>query len=138
VNRNRKIEIARLLRANQTKSESLLWNALRGKRLCGFKFRRQHPVGPFFADFACIQTKLIVELDGGYHDYQYADDKYREDYLADRGWKVLRFCNEDVLDDVEAIVIGIGKQLAKRVVFKKRNQALSGMKVERKWRNAPE
>jgi very-short-patch-repair endonuclease len=138
VNRNRRIEVARLLRENQTKSESLLWNALRGKRLCGFKFRRQHPIGPFFADFASIQPRLIVELDGGYHDYQYADDKYREDYLADRGWKVLRFCNEDVLDDVEAIVFAIGKQLTKKVVFKKRNRGLSGMKVRRKRKNAPE
>ena len=135
VNSNRKTKRARLLRANQTKSESLLWHALRGKRLCGFKFRRQHPIGPFFADFASIQSKLIIELDGSYHDYQYADDKLRQDYLEKRGWKVLRFCNEDVLDNVEAVVVAIGKRLTRNVVFRKRDRGPSGMMAKRNRRN---
>ena len=63
---------ARELRQRQTKAESLLGDAVRAKRLCGLKFRRQYAIGPFFADFACVARKLIVELDGGYHDYQSA------------------------------------------------------------------
>jgi very-short-patch-repair endonuclease len=75
---------ARQLREQQTKAESLLWNALRAKRLCGLKFRRQHSIGPFFADFACVAQQLVVELDGGYHDYQIEDDVSRQRYLENQ------------------------------------------------------
>ena len=67
-NRIPKPSRARLLRENATQSESLLWQLLRRKQLCGLKFRRQHPIGPFFADFACVSRKLVIEIDGGYHD----------------------------------------------------------------------
>lgn len=62
---------ARELRARQTKAESLLWQVLRGRRLCGLKFRRQFPIEPWIVDFACVEHKLVVELDGGYRDYTY-------------------------------------------------------------------
>ncbi len=58
------------LRQHQTQAEQLLWSILRAGKLSGYKFRRQHPIPPFIADFACIAQKIIVELDGGYHDYQ--------------------------------------------------------------------
>jgi adenine-specific DNA-methyltransferase len=60
---------ARALREAQTQAESLLWNVLRARRLCGLKFRRQFPIAPFIVDFACVARKLVVEIDGGYHDY---------------------------------------------------------------------
>ena len=97
----------RELRQRQTMAESLLWDVLRAKRLCGLKFRRQFASGPFFADFACVARKLIVELDGGYHDYQYADDLSRQRFLESQGWSVIRFSNDAVLKDVEAVAISI-------------------------------
>jgi very-short-patch-repair endonuclease len=98
---------ARELRLRQTKAESLLWGVLRSRRLCGLKFRRQHPLDPFVADFACIEMRLIVEIDGGYHDYVYANDLTRQQKLEAQGWRVIRFSNEDVLADVEAVAIAI-------------------------------
>ena len=111
---------ARELRARQTKAESLLWRVLRGRRLCGLKFRRQHPIEPYITDFACIQRKQIVEIDGGYHDAIYEADESRQRYIERRGWDVLRFSNEDVLADVEAVGIGIAKHLQLEPVFRGR------------------
>ena len=119
---------ARELRQRQTKAESLLWDVVRAKRLSGLKFRRQYAIGPFFADFACVARKLIVELDGGYHDYQYADDLARQSFLEDQGWSVIRFSNEDVLKDVEAVAISIAKQLGLDVSFGRRVRVASGMR----------
>ncbi len=76
---------ARELRKRQTEAESLLWYVLRGRRLCGLKFRRQFPVEPFIADFACVEERLIVEIDGGYHDYTCADDQSRQRRRARSG-----------------------------------------------------
>ena len=111
-------ERSRELRARQTKAESLIWTVVRAKRLSGLKFRRQHPIGPFFADFACIEKRLIVELDGGYHDYQYENDVERQAFIEERGWKVIRFTNEDVLIDVEAVAISIAKQIGVEPIFR--------------------
>jgi adenine-specific DNA-methyltransferase len=102
---------ARELRQRQTNAESLLWQVLRAKRFCGLKFRRQHPVGPFFADFACTELKCIIELDGGYHDYVDDRDAARQTYLEEDGWRVIRFVNEDVLRDVELVAVSIARQL---------------------------
>ena len=109
---------ARALRNRQTKAESLLWYVLRNRRLCGLKFRRQFPVEPFIADFACVKARLIVEIDGGYHDYTYADDRSRQRRLEQSGWKVLRFSNEDVLDDVQAVAVAIARHLNREPVFR--------------------
>ena len=124
---------ARKLRNQQTKAESLLWSALRAKRLCGLKFRRQYPIGPFFADLACVARKVIVELDGGYHDHQIEDDVSRQVHLEDQGWRVMRFSNEDVLEDVEAVAASIVEQLGLEVRFGQRKSVASSMKSE----NAP-
>ena len=102
---------ARDLRARQTKAESLLWYVLRGRRLCGLKFRRQFPIDPFIVDFACVEQRLAVEVDGGYHDYVYEGDQTRQRHLEAEGWSVIRFRNEDVLDDVEAVAIAIARFL---------------------------
>ena len=79
--------------------------------LAGLKFRRQHPIGPFSGDFACIEEHLVIELDGGHHDFQHEGAVERQSYIEDRGWRVIRFTNEEVLSDVEAVAISIAKQM---------------------------
>ncbi|MEO2026978.1 MAG: DUF559 domain-containing protein [Fuerstiella sp.] len=113
-------ENARDLRARQTEAESLLWAVLRGRRLCGLKFRRQYPIEPFIADFACIEKKLIIEIDGGYHDCVFEEDKSRQKRIESEGWDVIRFSNEDVLGDVEAVAIAIARHLKLEPVFRGR------------------
>ena len=110
---------ARALRKRQTEAESLLWYVLRGRRLCGLKFRRQFPIEPFIADFACVKERLIVEIDGGYHDYTFAHDKSRQQRLEKAGWHVLRFSNEDVLADVEAVAMAIARHLNREMTFRR-------------------
>ena len=90
---------ARCLRRQQTDAETLLWFHLRGRRFMNLRFRRQHPVGPYFADFVCLDLDLIVELDGGQHnpDEGLTRDRARDAFLASQGFKVLRYCNNDVL-----------------------------------------
>ena|SRR5262245_33638417 len=103
---------ARQLRRDQTDAEQRLWAKLRDRQLSGAKFRRQHPIGPFVADFCCAQGKLIVELDGGQHaEYVAADDK-RSRFLEKRGYRVLRFWNHDVLGNTEAVLERIAKVLS--------------------------
>ena len=118
---------ARDLRERQTKAESLLWDVIRAKQLCGLKFRRQHPIDPFVADFACTKLQTIVEIDGGYHDYHYENDKVRQQYLEKRGWRVIRFSNEEVLEDVDAVSIAIARLLDQEYEFKRRSENKSGM-----------
>ncbi len=110
---------ARDLRARQTKAEALLWSVLRNRSLCNLKFRRQHPIKPFIADSACIQENLIVEVDGGYHDDDlvHEDDMSRQEKLESLGWQVLRFSNEEVLEDVNAVGIGIARRLGRTPEF---------------------
>jgi len=109
---------ARDLRKRQTEAESLLWQVVRGRRLCGLKFRRQYPIEPFIADFACIAKMQIIEIDGGYHDYLYADDATRQAKLEAAGWNVVRFSNEDVLGDVEAVAVSIARHLELEPTFR--------------------
>nr|WP_255556074.1 endonuclease domain-containing protein [Lysobacter sp. CJ11] len=77
-----------------TDAERLIWFHLRDRRMAGFKFRRQHPIGPYIADFVCFETQLVIELDGGQHTV--AGDYARRRYLCQQGWRVLRFWNDDV------------------------------------------
>jgi very-short-patch-repair endonuclease len=112
--------LARQLRATQTEAESLLWSVLRSRKLCGLKFRRQYPVPPFIADFACVEKKVIIELDGGYHDETYEADAGRQRCLERDGWTVLRFSNEEVLEDVDAVAIAIAKNFGFEAEFRGR------------------
>ena len=95
------VVLARELRQAPTPAEEALWDLLRDRRFLGQKFRRQVPVGPFFADFLCERLRLIVELDGGVHDLpaQKAHDENRDAVLHEHGYTVLRLRNEDVLPD---------------------------------------
>ena len=97
---------ARKLRANMTDAERRLWSALRDRRLQQFKFRRQHPLGPFIVDFACIEHRLVIEADGGQH-VDNAEDAKRTAVLESRGWRVLRFWNNDILTNTEGVQLAI-------------------------------
>lgn len=110
--------LARKLRSTQTEAELLVWNVLRSRRLNGLKFRRQFPVPPFIADFACLEKMLVVEIDGECHNDTWEADKSRQEYLERRGWTVLRFINEDVLSDVEAVAIAIVRHLGLEPEFR--------------------
>jgi adenine-specific DNA-methyltransferase len=103
---------ARQLRRDQTDAEQRLWANLRDRQLGGAKFRRQHPIGPFVADFCCPQRKLVVELDGGQHaeDVAAAEEK-RSRFLEAEGYRVLRFWNHDVLKDTVAVLKRIAEVL---------------------------
>jgi very-short-patch-repair endonuclease len=102
---------ARQLRRDATEVERRLWRRLRDRQLAGHKFRRQHAVGPYIADFACPERRLIVELDGGQHD-QTADAR-RDADLARLGYRVIRFWNHEVLQHPEAVLQSILKELEK-------------------------
>ena len=97
------VERARQLRREQTPAEQKLWAALRGSLLGGFKFRRQRLIGRFIVDFFCAEAKLVVEIDGDVHAGQEEYDQVRTDWLEERGYRVIRFCNEDVIKDIDAV-----------------------------------
>ncbi len=93
---------ARGLRQEATDAERRLWAILRDRRLRGAKFRRQHPVGPFIVDFACLAERLIVEADGGQHCGS-DDDARRAGWLERHGWRVVRFWNNDILQNPDGV-----------------------------------
>lgn len=98
---------ARLLRSEMTLAERKLWQALRGKQLEDCRFRRQHPIGPYIADFACLEKSLVIELDGGQHQEQQEYDERRTVFLQFQGWRVLRFWNNDVLSNLEGVLANV-------------------------------
>ncbi len=100
---------ARQLRKAMTPSEKVLWERLREKQLDGLRFRRQHPAGPFILDFACVAIQLGVELDGWIHEEKAAYDRRRDAFLAEHGWTMIRFRNEDVVFRLEDVVARIGE-----------------------------
>ena len=98
---NRTIANARRLRRDLSLPEALLWEQLRGERLEGLRFRRQHPLGPYVLDFYCASARLAVEIDGSHHDTetQMRHDNCRDDWLSSEGVRVLRIAAVDILDD---------------------------------------
>jgi very-short-patch-repair endonuclease len=97
---------SRALRRGQSKAERLLWRRLRGRGLCGFKFVRQAPIGPFFADFACRERSLVVEVDGATHstDHELRRDARREEFLRAHGLRVARVINDDVYRNLDGVI----------------------------------
>ena len=93
---------ARALRHNQTDAEIAFWNQVKDRRFHGLKFKRQHPVGIYFADFVCLEHHLIVEIDGGQHNDN-PQDEVRTKYLNNSGFKVIRFWNNDILSNIEGV-----------------------------------
>ena len=100
---------------------------LRAKQLCGLKFRRQHPIGPWFADFACPERMPVVEIDGGYHDEIVEQDLKRQRQIEQLGWRVLRVTAEDVEQDAEAVARGIASEVGLPFEFQRRKATGSGM-----------
>jgi very-short-patch-repair endonuclease len=98
------ITAARRLRQSLTPAEQTLWQALQNRQLGGLRFRCQHPLSSFIADFYCPACKLIIELDGDIHDSQQAYDAERTQKLNQLGYRVLRFSNEAVLSDLETVL----------------------------------
>jgi very-short-patch-repair endonuclease len=95
------------------RSEALLWSYIRKRALNGARFRRQHPIGPYIADFACIAAKLIVEVDGATHGTpQLAHDTRRTKYLESKGWTVLRVTNTDIYTNMDGVWRAIAARLA--------------------------
>jgi very-short-patch-repair endonuclease len=94
---------ARALRRNATETEKEMWRLLRDRRLNGLKFRRQTPIGPFVADFASIEHRLIIELDGSQHADSSSDAR-RDAWLAAEGWRVLRFWNNDLANNRDGVL----------------------------------
>ncbi len=103
---------ARQLRQTETHAETLLWQYLRMRTSTGFKWRRQHPIGQFIVDFYCAEHHLIVELDGPVHDEQIERDAERNTLLERSGYRVLRFRNEAVEADVQAVINAIKAWIA--------------------------
>jgi very-short-patch-repair endonuclease len=95
---------AKQLRRQLTREERRLWTLLRSRRLSQYKFRRQHPVDNYILDFACCEARLAVELDGGQHDERQEYDRRRTLWLNKRGWRVLRFWNNELLNNEEAVL----------------------------------
>jgi very-short-patch-repair endonuclease len=94
---------ARELRRDDTRAEARLWNAVRDRRLGGWKWRRQVPQGPFFVDFICVEAGLVVEVDGGQHADQQAYDARRTAYLRRLGLRVVRFWNSEVQTNLDGV-----------------------------------
>jgi very-short-patch-repair endonuclease len=97
-----------------TDAERKLWKYLRGGQLCGMKFRRQHPIPPYIADFCCMELMLLVELDGSQHTP--GNDATRTRYLESCGWQIIRFWDNDVLLCTEAVVEAIWNTVAHRTL----------------------
>lgn len=96
----------------QTDAERLLWKHIRAKQLC-VKFNRQHIIGDFIVDFVCIEKRLVIEVDGGYHsEYEQIEkDEFRTERLKDLGFHVIRFKNEEVFEDISGVLNIIKEKL---------------------------
>ncbi|MCB0553579.1 MAG: endonuclease domain-containing protein [Phaeodactylibacter sp.] len=108
---------AEILRREMTEAEQVLWEALRNKRLAGFKFRRQHPISKYVLDFYCHQAKLAIELDGEYHEdrAQQFYDTDRTANLQELSIDVIRFQNEEVLENLDKVLVKIREEVINRI-----------------------
>ncbi|MDB5703344.1 MAG: uncharacterized protein JWN66_460 [Sphingomonas bacterium] len=103
---------ARELRANPTEAERSLWLHLSARKVAGVRFNRQVPIGPFICDFVSRSAKLIIEVDGGQHDWNEEADRARTRYIEGKGFRVIRFWNNEVLQNIEGVVTKINLILA--------------------------
>jgi len=101
------------LRQNQTEAEAKLWSRLRAHRMAGVQFRRQHAIGKYVVDFCSPRSKLIIELDGSQHLDQVEYDLERTKYLEAKGYRVLRFWNNEVMNEIDAVLNVIWTEINK-------------------------
>ena len=113
----RLIQFARQLRRELTPAEKILWGHLRGRRFGGYRFRRQHLIDPYIADFYCAVANLVVELDGETHLGKEDQDRLRQKFLESNGLKVLRFWNTDVFDNLESVLEVLHRECCQRAVI---------------------
>ncbi|HMM43872.1 MAG TPA: DUF559 domain-containing protein [Thermomicrobiales bacterium] len=99
--------MARVLRQHMTPAEAVLWRSLRERQLGALKFRRQHPLGPYIVDFCCPESRLIVEVDGKVHERQREYDAGRTEQFEHYGYRVLRFSNDDIMYQLDAVLDAI-------------------------------
>jgi len=109
------LETARMLRRNMSPAEKLLWNRLSGKQIEGVRFRRQHPIDIFIADFYCHEARLVIELDGGIHTQKKEYDEDRTADMEKHFIKVLRFKNSEVESDVVSVINKIENEVKSRI-----------------------
>lgn len=124
---------ARRLRKSETKSAGRLWGFLRDRQFCGLRFTRQHPIGPYFADFACLSERLIIDIDGEHPDGGAERQADRQTYLERQGWRVLRFAEADVEKDAQAVAVSIAESIGRPDEFSRRD----GTGDAKKPREAP-
>ena len=103
--------LAREKRQEPTPAESKLWGCLRGRRIGGAKFRRQHSIERFIVDFFCAEQNLIIEVDGEIHQYTDIEDAVRQEFLEQQGLHIIRFTNDEVLHSTEAVLTKISTAL---------------------------
>ena len=110
---------SRELRHHQSEAESRLWRRLRGRLLGGFKFVRQEPIGPYFADFVCREERLVVEIDGATHstEEERRRDAKREEFLCKLGYRITRFRNDEVYHNIEGVLETILAALERRTTL---------------------
>lgn len=108
---NKLTNLAKNLRQNQTQQEHILWNRLRNHKFHNLKFKRQQPLGNYIVDFICKDIKLIIELDGGQHNTKenILADEERTKFLESKGYKVIRFWNNEIDNNLEGVYLGLEK-----------------------------
>jgi very-short-patch-repair endonuclease len=102
---------ARQLRAAMTNAERRLWHSLRVRQIDGHKFRRQYPLGRYIVDFVCLERRLIVEVDGGQHSERHVEDAIRSQWLRNKGFCVIRFWNNEIMNNLEGVTTMIRQAL---------------------------
>ena len=107
----RTVAAARKMRRTSTDVERELWHRIRDKQIDNFRFRRQRPIGKYIVDFICLDAKLIIELDGGQHANDVAYDERRTAFLRSLGYRVLRFWNSEVIENIDGVLVRVREEL---------------------------
>lgn len=110
---------AKILRSQTTPAEAKLWQQLRAKRLNGYHFRRQHPIGQYIVDFACVKSRLIIEVDGDTHFNETAEakDKIRSEFIVGQGWRTFRCTNNDIYKNLNGVIEALLAALTRSPTF---------------------
>ena len=108
-----KYHLARMLRKNLTKEEKILWNILRNRQFYGLKFKLHFTIGNYIVDFVCEEKKIVIELDGGQHNEEEnkLKDNIRTEFIESKGYKVIRFWNNDINTNLEGVYVDLQRKL---------------------------